>query len=230
MIKINDTTKLIFTIISTILLNCAGYNLVRIPPMISDLKNYEESGIFNRNIGQPMLIFGKVRMQESFVAIDTFKSYTYKNIKVQPGDLWIANYFLIKGKSKGYLLENPDYSEGIHINDSGIVVSGWYSKNTQSPSPWQIDVWPTTKLFERYKPTQSDDSFYGELVYTGIEGKIVNCLYREYINDKMRSVYSMDIKYSIDSDSICRYKGIEFEILEANNKYITFKILKDTEN
>ncbi|MBW9259072.1 MAG: hypothetical protein K1562_15785 [Candidatus Thiodiazotropha sp. (ex. Lucinisca nassula)] len=66
-----------------------------------------------------------------------------------------------------------------------------------------------------------------EILYQGISGNVLRLKYREYNNEVARSSFYQDLTYTMnDSDStIIRFKDIQFEVYDAGNSYIKYKML-----
>lgn len=68
--------------------------------------------------------------------------------------------------------------------------------------------------------------FRRELVYSGVSKGTVSILYREYLNDLARPAFSQDLKYDLSDGSTIGYKGARFEIIQATNIAIQYRIIK----
>jgi hypothetical protein len=72
----------------------------------------------------------------------------------------------------------------------------------------------------------SDTSFKRELIYTGAIKGVVTFVYKEFRNDYARPAFTQEIKFDLSEGSTVGYKGARFEILEANNSGIRYKVTK----
>ncbi len=69
-------------------------------------------------------------------------------------------------------------------------------------------------------------SFKRELLYTGISKNTITILYREFKDNIIRPAFTQEIKYDLNENNIIGYQGSRFEIINANNTGITYKVLK----
>jgi hypothetical protein len=68
--------------------------------------------------------------------------------------------------------------------------------------------------------------FRRELVYGGVTQGTVSILYREFSGDLARPAFSQELKYDLSKGREVGYKGARFEILDANNTVIRFRVLR----
>ncbi len=86
----------------------------------------------------------------------------------------------------------------------------------------------TGKLTKKVKlDTSRQSSFQQTLVYNGKFGNKINIGYREYSEGLARPAFSNEVEYDLSESRTIRYKGAIMEIVEANNQFITFKLLKN---
>lgn len=81
---------------------------------------------------------------------------------------------------------------------------------------------------EYVKKTVVDvDDYYFEqqLIYTGLEGKILKFTYREFVDGTARPAFSIDATYDMSKENVIRFKGAIIEILSYNNQSIKYKII-----
>ena len=71
------------------------------------------------------------------------------------------------------------------------------------------------------------DDYYFEqqLIYTGLEGKILKFTYREFADGTARPAFSIDATYDMSKENVIRFKGAVIEILSYNNQSIKYKII-----
>ncbi len=85
----------------------------------------------------------------------------------------------------------------------------------QSTDHWQAIEYP------------SDDSFKEELIYRGRSGNIIRLSYREFRRDVTRPDFSQELTYDLSGSDIIIFKRYRIRVLDANNEYIRFIVLKD---
>lgn len=76
------------------------------------------------------------------------------------------------------------------------------------------------------KEEWSQGAFKRELIYTGVSKNVISILYREFKDDIARPAFTQDIKYDLSDSKIIGYRGARFEVTEATNTGITYKVLK----
>jgi hypothetical protein len=85
---------------------------------------------------------------------------------------------------------------------------------------------PILDIQSTIKEEWSQGSFKRELVYTGISKNVISILYREFKDEIARPAFTQDIKYDLSDSKIIGYRGARFEVTEATNVGITYKVLK----
>lgn len=78
-----------------------------------------------------------------------------------------------------------------------------------------------TKEIVRFTP----ESFRRELVYSGISQNTVTFVYREFKDNLARPAFTQELKYDLLQGRVVGYKGARFEIIEAGNTNVTYKVL-----
>ena len=73
---------------------------------------------------------------------------------------------------------------------------------------------------------QGQDSFQQEFIYSGKQGNYVKFLYREVINNLMRSPFTQEVQYDLNESKIIGFKGARVEIIEATNTSLKYKVIK----
>lgn len=76
------------------------------------------------------------------------------------------------------------------------------------------------------KNDEQKDSFRQELLYNGRIGNRVGFLYREFENATARPAFSQEITYDLADGKEVGFKGARLEIIEANNRYIRYRVVK----
>ncbi len=69
------------------------------------------------------------------------------------------------------------------------------------------------------------DSFQQTIIYNGRIGNKINIGYREFSNNLSRPSFSNNVEYDLDVSRVIGYKGARFEIVNATNTEITYKVL-----
>lgn len=71
----------------------------------------------------------------------------------------------------------------------------------------------------------AQDNFKRELLYNGKSGTTIRLSYREFVRDLARPAFTQDLSYDIGTDRIIGFKGARFEVIDASNTAIHYKVL-----
>ena len=77
------------------------------------------------------------------------------------------------------------------------------------------------------RPALTSDGFQQTLIYSGRIGSKVNISYREFSNNIARPAFNNDVEYDLNESSIIGYKGAEIEIIEATNRSIKYRVIRN---
>lgn len=69
------------------------------------------------------------------------------------------------------------------------------------------------------------ESFRRELVYGGVSQNTITLVYREFKDDLARPAFTQELKYDLSQSHVIGYKGARFEVIDAGNTMITYKVL-----
>ncbi len=131
-----------------------------------------------------------------------------------------------------YYGENED---GIYYNGkTGLIYIPLSDSNPiqvcHAPGSILCEPAPTLKFGVNLSKAEVDFytkmSFKKQLVYTGGNKKEINISYREFSNDFARPAFSQELKYDISEDKVIGFRGARFEVINANNTEIRFKVLR----
>lgn len=126
-------------------------------------------------------------------------------------------------ESKGAFADPEVLKGGIHVATNGTTSVFWFWPEDAVPnlSPAaELKVAPATVQ----RPPR-EAAFQRELVYSGTSQSTLSLLYREFKDNMARPAFSQDLKYDIAKSSVVGFKGSRFEIIEAGNTSITYRIL-----
>lgn len=74
---------------------------------------------------------------------------------------------------------------------------------------------------------QGDNSFQQTLIYSGRVGNKINIGYREFSSNMARPAFNNDVEYDLDESRTIGYRGAELEIVDATNRSITYKVIRN---
>lgn len=127
------------------------------------------------------------------------------------------------------------YQNGNHskaINKGGVYIP---NDNASRPLIFWLPPSATRALVDKlYSPVSyeaappvisvSADNHKKELIYTGVSKNVITVLYREYQNDLARPAFSQELKYDLGEGRTIGFKGARFEVINATNLGITYKV------
>ncbi len=180
-------------------------------------------------VGDSMVHQGKyVESDAIFMRSDTviglLAVYTFtRGYYLKKGSDQESEFYLPEGGSEsGRVIESPiaDPFQVIRLDKKSGDLCGVTTFN--------LEACTDKHDYERKKyPIASHDSFQQILIYSGRIGDKVNIGYREFSNNVARPAFSNDVEYDINDSNIIGYKGCQIEIIEANNQYIKYKVIKN---
>lgn len=71
-----------------------------------------------------------------------------------------------------------------------------------------------------------EGDFRRELIYSGISQGTVTITYKEFKDDFARPAFSQELRYDLNQGREVGFRGARFEILEATNSMIRYRVLK----
>lgn len=71
-----------------------------------------------------------------------------------------------------------------------------------------------------------EGDFRRELIYSGISQGTVTITYKEFKDDLARPAFSQELRYDLNQSREVGFRGARFEILEATNSMIRYRVLK----
>lgn len=84
---------------------------------------------------------------------------------------------------------------------------------------YEGDFQRSTRLAER------SNSFQQTLIYSGRIDNKINISYREFSNNMARPAFNNDVEYDLSDSKQIGYKGAVIEVLKADNKSITYRLI-----
>lgn len=73
----------------------------------------------------------------------------------------------------------------------------------------------------------SDNTFEQTLIYSGKVGNKINVGYREFSSNTARPAFNNNVEYDLSQSKEIGYKGALLEIIDASNKDITYKVIRN---
>lgn len=82
--------------------------------------------------------------------------------------------------------------------------------------------------FEYVKIAADDQlNFQQTLIYSGRVGDKIKLGYREFSNSQARPAFNNEVEYDLSQSTQIGYKGAKLKILEANNEFVRYEVLKN---
>ena len=232
------------------LLGCASAPLQKqawsvIEHDVVDDRNYTLGGNpITAPVGSPMIKRRKYEFKiiqyEGFVAPSN-------NVNIKWDTLLSGGeYSFSKGQPLPVSLSNDDGINYTVITSSGLVISPetktllpdreavhndmtgkWWLRDSR----WQVTP-PDTKFLKSQKTQVQNSGPYinYEIVYSGINGKTINLLYREYDReDFAKTAFFQNLSYTIDDTepTMIRFRDLEIKVTKAGNEGVEFTVIKD---
>lgn len=179
-------------------------------------------------IGDIMVRQGEFTEHEAIFVSQPISAGAYT---IQPGN------YLKTGQEVGVEFYYPGGSEPGRV-DKSMFADNWSSviiKNSGVLEICVLTVYGTSittcnngSNFQRRKVSSLQrDSFQQTLIYNGKIGNKVNIAYREFSNSLARPAFNNNVEYDLSESKIVSYKGAQFEIIEATNQHIKFRLIKN---
>jgi hypothetical protein len=81
------------------------------------------------------------------------------------------------------------------------------------------------RVVEKQLTVEAVDSVKREILYDGRAGTTIHLSYREFVKDLARPAFTQELSYDIRDDRTIGFKGARFEVINANNTSIRYKLL-----
>lgn len=206
------------------------------------VKGPDMSSVATAQVGESMIYtyntldLPAVTISDPVTVVTTYRADTRFRILLQPttliasaGDREGGRYFESKaGVMTAYSTasgfgEEERLPGGLHLDKSGRV-SIWWQWSAGSAN---TELAPSTKIKESTVQVGTESStFRRELVYVGRSQDAVHVLYREFKSDMARPAFNQELKYDIRTSNMIGYRQARFEVLDADNMGIKYRVIK----
>ncbi len=202
------------------------YNYV---PTTTQISEPPINQIVQVSVGEHMVRQGAFVETDAIQVLEAFDVGAISGYKFTPG------YYLKVGEDKKSTVHIPE------APTSGGKVSTW-----GLPDPYQsMQVMKDTnkicgvsafggkacesqvKFIWLKRPSVQANGFQQSLIYSGKIGNKINISYREFSNNSARPAFNNDVEYDLTESSPIAYKGAEIQIIEATNRYIKYKVIRN---
>ncbi|MBR9901948.1 MAG: hypothetical protein GYB19_18030 [Rhodospirillales bacterium] len=219
---------LLAALLPLVLAACASpqYNYV---PTSTEISLPEVGSTTTVGVGDTMLRQGKYVERDAIqvpqsITVGGLGSYTLApGYYVKVGEDKTSEFFLPEQTPEGGRVTSgalTDPFEAIQVMKNDNIICG--------VSIYGGKVCDSNQPFTRTKrPSLEADGFQQTLIYSGKVGTKINIGYREFSNSYARPAFNNDVEYDLSESQIIGYKGSELEILDATNRNITFKLIRN---
>jgi hypothetical protein len=116
----------------------------------------------------------------------------------------------------------------LRITASGIVIGQFQRVGTTGWAKLGGSAWSADPIFEpSVESAIEGGSFKAEMIFTGISGSTIKAVYREYVNDYARPVFTTELQYNLDESKTMAYKSIKMNVIKATNSALEFVVVSD---
>ncbi len=238
------------------LCGCAsGFNLSSVShsaPIESRVqeKNYEIGEIRSVYVGEPLIKHKDYyQVSKPIDKIRTTNNFTIHNVPSVPWAPWALPWTIVNGTTdesytfvgtithagNNYSVFRIDSSPewGFAVSDNGVLLKNpVYLRNDLLLPMKMYRVEPESTRFIRSTETMVDTKrryINFEIIYTGLNDKSINLLYREYAPEDLAKPASFqNLTYPLNSN-ILRFRNIRIALKKATDEQITFLVLEDGE-
>ncbi len=117
------------------------------------------------------------------------------------------------------------YIPNDELNPAGIFWAEWVEEIPEYFNVEPIPM-PDFKISKEIEWASDSTKFKRELNYNGKSGNIIFIIYREFVDNMARPAFSTEIKYDLSDTKMIGYKNARFEVIDATNMAIRYKVLK----
>lgn len=133
--------------------------------------------------------------------------------------------------------DKKDYFSALGIEKAALAdpYQGLYVEKGDNKEICVITVFGASTCYEakfsiETQLSEQGNSFQQTLIYSGKIGNKINISYREFSNNLARPAFNNSVEYDLSESNVIGYKGAELEIIKADNRSITYKVLKNFPN
>lgn len=185
--------------------------------------------VVTAEVGGTMLQQGKYVESDAILLHDTVK------VGVLGAYTFSRGYYVREGEDGKNEFYRPEPSpEGGKV-DKSLLADPYRTLLVSKSSPtlcgvsvFGAKVCSKNAPFTRVKrPALTQDGFQQTLLYSGRIGNKINISYREFSNNIARPAFNNDVEYDLGESMTIGYKGAEIEIVEATNRAIKYKVVRN---
>jgi hypothetical protein len=110
----------------------------------------------------------------------------------------------------------------------GVWRNGFGVWDTKGGASFQVSPLPVFKAPMRVDVDKTKPFESIELVYTGLNGRSITLLYREFTPDDLaRAAFFQNLTYDLSSSDTIAFKAFRIKVLEASNQSLRYVVIQD---
>lgn len=212
---------------------CAVTQVQRFPPKITDIDFPPLDEIVQREVGETMVDQGHIAESEAYEFLQDveYVRNSLFRVRVASGAKFMAK--TIDGQ-KWYCgpskVDTTMFQQGVwhdlgacivKVDDKVIEYTGVGVKEVAIPPSMirETTVWEASK-----------GNFQKQLLYTGKTGATIHLSYREFLDSMARPAFTQDLIFDLNDGNVIGFRGARFEIIEASNLLIKYKMISKFSN
>lgn len=236
-VHLSDTMRLhtprIFPVVVSALVllsGCIASPKLNYRPVGLDVSEPPIGSISTKGVGEEMLKQGKFFMLDVLKVNEPVK-VGLGHYVIEPGIFAFigsdetSNYYKVGGLGS----ESGTVTRGIGQEYVSVMLKR-NSKElcvTTVHSTYACGTSSDTRYSLIQRPTVFENSIQQTLIYNGKVGNKISIGYREFSNNVARPAFSNNVDYDLGESKVIGYRGAEIEILEATNRHIKFRLIKN---
>jgi hypothetical protein len=179
----------------------------------TELEVYDENLLFFKEGSQMCMpkgfFFYKTKNEDNFTLVRGILN-TGEESNYFPNDK--IYYLNVRDKGNSYMITASD-GGGVDRKDSSI---------------WQISKYDFNNNFKESKSyVYEDNKLQRTIEYSGKSGDVLRFLYSEYKYGMAREAFTREFQIDLNEGSVGAYKGVLFEVIDATNTSIKYKVIRN---
>lgn len=222
--------KSILVLLSVIFLTTActkpQYNYI---PKSIDVSEPPIGEVRTVNVGDILLRQGTYTEQDAIQVYDEFSVGLFGEYTFTPGyyhkvgedkksEFYVPEQGPYGGRVNVALLADPFQSMQIHKDQNKVCAITIFGGSSCAKN---------VRYSHTMRPSLTANSFQQTLIYSGRVGEKINIGYREFSSNLARPAFNNDVEYDLSSSNLIGYKGAELEVIEATNKFIKYRVIRN---
>lgn len=224
----NKVHVICLLLVAMVLTSCATTN-TNYQPTFIQISDPPLNSIVEAEVGETMLRQGKYVETDAIFIPSEVRLGLLGAYKLQRG------YYVKEGGNEKNEFFQPERSaEGGRVDVAALadpyktVLVPRSGKKVCGVSVFGGKVCEDNIQFRRLKrPVLTSDGFQQTLIYSGRIGNNVNISYREFSNSMARPAFNNEVEYDLGESNVVGYKGAEIEIIEATNRLIKYRVIRN---